>query len=371
MSKPFPNSKLNGPRPAKINERGPILKTVEYIFRTSRGRPPTMAKDYPHVYHPNNLKNVLIVKTGQQVVSSAAIWTNHIQLGKASLHIGGINAVGTLPDYRKHGLGTQVMQAAQKMMRNLDCHIGLLNTGIVDWYRRVGWEKAGIQYTFRFDRSNICLLPVLENKFQEANDRELEQILSVHHSDKIGGLRTPDLFRQLLKTKKISNIPVVKTETGIIAYLLVACNTIVEWGGPAKSVAGLIRAWFKKKDSLEASTSTRGINNKPVSLTEIKLIVPEVDHPFVTLLKKLKIPHFFGPARMLLVLNPKRILEAFGHTDINVSQKSGFFTLSRGNETDIFSQQQLAKLFFGPERISPFGADLFPLPFCQWTLDCV
>ena len=58
---------LEGPRPARKDERDALLETVNYIFRISKDRAPSIATDYPHVYEPNNLSNISIIKSDEKI----------------------------------------------------------------------------------------------------------------------------------------------------------------------------------------------------------------------------------------------------------------------------------------------------------------
>ena len=85
-------------------------------MRTDKGAQPTIAGDYPHIYAPENLGDVFIVKDGSRVVSSTGIWINTVQVRGTQLRVAGINAVVTLPEYRRQGLGGNVMLAWQQHM---------------------------------------------------------------------------------------------------------------------------------------------------------------------------------------------------------------------------------------------------------------
>ncbi len=54
-----------------------------------------------------------------------------------------------------------------------------------------------------------------------------------------------------------------------------------------------------------------------------------------------------------------------------VTEMDGKFALARGDESATVSRQELAKLLFGPERISDFAGDVLPLLFWEWPLEHV
>ncbi len=367
------DAELEGPRSAQVDEREAILETIDLVHRTSVGRPPSMARDYPHVYAPDNLENVFVVKAGEKVVCSTGVWVNEVQLGGARLRTGGINSVATLPEFRKRGLGMAVMRMATGHMRELGCHVGLLGTDISNWYRRLGWEYGGIERSYRLDRGNIGLLPTLPQDIMcEAFKEEMaEQVLAVHHADRLGGIRTPGLFDQLLSAKKVSNAVVARRDSEVIAYLLIRGQTAVEWGGPVEVVAGLVRAWFEDLDDPESSTSTRDADFRPVGLVGLTVTTPGGGHPLVTVLEDLGIPYSMRYAGMILLMDSQGVLEAFGHRDIVVSEEEEKVGLRRGTESETLTRNAMVKLFFGPERVSNFASDVFPLPFYQWVLEHV
>jgi GNAT superfamily N-acetyltransferase len=136
---------------------------INLAFRTQPAagtpRAPSMGWDYSHVYNPHNLENVRVICHGSKPVSSVGIYPTQVQTPRGTIGVGGINAVGTHPDYRRLGLATLTMQDAAARMREIGLHVGLLSTGITNWYRKLGWERAGRQRTFTFDRRNITYLP--------------------------------------------------------------------------------------------------------------------------------------------------------------------------------------------------------------------
>ncbi len=373
MTDPSIHNKLEGPRPARVEDQGAILDTIDFVHRTSVGRSPSMARDYPHVYASGNLKNVFVIEAGEKVVCSTGVWVNEVQLGGTRLRVGGINSVATLPGFRKRGLGAAVMQAAHARMREMGCHVGLLGTDISNWYRRLGWEYGGIERSYRLDRGNIGLLPTLPQDIAcEAFKEEMaEEVLAVHHADRLGGIRTPGLFDQLLSAKKISNAVVARKDSEVIAYLLTRGQTAVEWGGPAAVVAGLVQAWFEDLADPASSTSTRDADFRPVGLVGLTVTTPGGGHPFITVLEDLGIPYSTGYVGMILLIDPQEVLKAFGHRDIVVFEEKGRVGLARGDESDTLTRNELVKLFLGPERVSSFAGDVFPLPFYQWVLEHV
>lgn len=363
---------LEGPRPARPHERAAILEMTNEIFRISLGRAPTIATDWPHVYEPSNLENVLVMSEQGRIVASTAVWPNDIRLGDVVLRVGGINLVGTLPAYRRQGLGERLMQAAQTRMADLGCHVGLLSTDIANWYRVFGWERAGVVHTYRFDRANIGLLPPLPDSvdWRAATDDDIPAICDLHNAACLGAIRTHALLRTLL-ARKPSRLLVAEREGRPSAYVALRDNQIFDWAGSAADSAGLVRAAFDLLDDSTLSTSGRAADGHALSRQQITVVAPAVGHPLVALFTHLRIPVQVDYAGMLYVVAPGAILHAFGQHAIQVHERDGAFTLTRAHASIVLNRNQLAKLFFGPERICDFAEELFPLPFWQWGLEKV
>lgn len=381
-------STFDGPRPARLDERAKLLAMINEVFRTSQGRAPTIELDWGHVYEPENLANVMVVSdpaAEDKIVASTAVWVSEVTINDVRLRVGGINCVGTLSDYRRHGFGSQVMMAAQQRMAALQCHVGLLSTGITNWYRRLGWEEAGSQCAYRLNRGNIALLPPLRvgltmrviDARQESLDAELgAHLVRLHHNGRLGAARTVSRFLQLTRARAVEHVVVAEAAGVPVAYLLVREATIIEWAGAAEDVAGLARAYFEHVDDPNISTSQRGSDGRPAFLRTLTLHTPGWQHELPMLLNALRIPYSIEYVGMIYLIDPQAILEAYARSDerlagVRVQREGDGFVLHDRDHALRVDRQQLTKLFFGPERVSATLSPAFPLPFWQWILERV
>lgn len=56
------------------------------------------------------------------------------------LKIGGVACVGTVPDYRKHGIGLKMVDMATICLKNLGCDIAYIHyTHLEKWYKKLGY----------------------------------------------------------------------------------------------------------------------------------------------------------------------------------------------------------------------------------------
>lgn len=370
---------LEGPRPARPDELPAVLEAVEYVFRVSRGQPPSMGREYPHVYEPEQAANIIIVKDGAKVVCSTGIWCNQVRLGKARLRVGGINAVTTLPEYRRRGLAGLVMKQCETRMRLLGCQVGLLGTGITHWYRKLGWEEAGIDRQFHFNRGNRHLLPALPSDIAvqmltaaQASQSQHRALLRLQALDRLGGVRSLPLQQVLFEAKGPMQLILAQRKNRVLAYLLARNHRIIEWAGPAPLLAGLLRWYSEKRDDPTLSTSQRNPDGSSLVQDRITLASPGSGHNLIDWLMPRGFPHSCGYCGMLLLIQPAKILSAFGLPDVRVTPvDEQHWKLVVGRKQEIFDRPRLTKLLFGPERISSLGARLFPLPFWQWGIEHV
>jgi len=363
---------LQGPRLAKRDDLPGILDLVNLVHRTLKGRRSRVENDFPHVYDPANVGNIVIVTQGQRVVSVVAVWPNDIQLGEVRLRVGGINCLATLPELRKQGLGRRVMEASHERMRELGCHVGLLGTRIPNWYRGLGWEKAGCWVTYTFDRGNIGLLPALPDgiAIREAGAESLPDVVRLRNADRLGAVRDVESFRPVLM-RHPPQVFVAERGSGVAGYAFVRGRSAIEWAGPAPVVAGIVRGWFETHDDREASTSERGEDFKARLEDRLEVSGPCWGHPFMSLLKELRIPPSIGYAGMMFPLDPRGILDAYGLGEITVDGRNDQVILRRGAESFSANTRRLSRLLFGPEKVADFAEDVLPLPFCQWPLEHV
>ncbi len=373
-------SKLEGPRPAQPEELPQIIALANHVMRG--GREPTIATDYSFIYNLENVRNVIVVKDDDIVVSMAGVWTNTTRAGDAAIQAGGINCVATSPGYRGQGLASHTMRAAVEHMAGLGCHVGRLTTEINAWYHRLGWEDTGSLFTYSLNHSNVDLLPALPHgvvveEGTHFDDEVLDAILRLRHSDRLGGERTPQIMRELLAADNDPSLVgnkrhVLAIQDGsFVSYCLDSDHGIVEWGGDCGLVAGLVRQWFMMRVGQRAGHPATGSQQKVPDSPELALVAPAEGHPFADLLRSLSIPCRRGYWGMLYVIDPRGVLDSFGLNDINVSQSNDQFTLTRGAESIAVTRQGLAKLLFGPERTSDFARDVLPLLFWEWPLEHV
>ena len=366
---------FDGPRACRRYELAPLLATVNLVMRvlaTRPGRPPrlpTIGYDWSHVYNHENLDNIRLIIRDGLVVSSVGIFPGTTQTTRGNISVGGINCFVTRPEYRRRGLGKEVLLDAHGKMRANGHHIGLLGTRVEDYYRRYGWEKAGRRLQFVFDRGNIGLMPELQGVHLTEDWRpHAHQLLELHKRESLVSPRSLELFT-LLAERKLDRVLVARQRGLAVGYAGARARAVREYGGEPKVAAGLVRALFERLDEPEASGSTSATGEDPTfSMT---LTCPDASEGLPGLLLNRGIPRSLDYIGMILVLDAPGLFDALDIRDVSLQQRDGGWRLKRGQATLDVDERELVKLIFGPERFPGFAPDIFPIEFYQWPLDSV
>ena len=81
---------IDGPRACRSDELEELLELVNFVFRTSHGRAPTIATDYPHIYRESNLENLSVIGIDGALRACLGVWPMEIAAGDISLQtVGG------------------------------------------------------------------------------------------------------------------------------------------------------------------------------------------------------------------------------------------------------------------------------------------
>jgi len=366
--------KVEGPKACSDSEIAPTLDLINLVHRTLRGMEPTIGQDYSHIYQHENLENVRVIKVDGKIVSSVGLFPSEVKVGDVTIKVGGINCLATHPDYRRHGYASILTKDCIRKMEEEHYDLSMLGTQITEYYRRFDWENGGVENIYTFDRGNVTLLPDLNNcKVQEGFEDYLEEIHSVHSQERLGAIRDLQLTKILLGRPNTNTYVAVK-DGQLAAYIILRGERVVEYGGEVRFVTGLIREVFRRRDKPEASTTARDQRTfRPALQARLSVITPAYDMAgrLPKVLDDLDIPKQVGYLGMLRIINLQRLLKKFNLDEIKVEEEEEKTSLQEGSRRAEFTRRELVKLVFGPERLSDFARNLFPIPFYQWPLDHV
>ena len=364
-----------GPRAPRADEFDELLAQVNGVMREEVRAAPTYGDEWPRIYCLENLVNIRVIRVDGRIVSSAAIYPHEVRFGGARLRVGGITGVATDAAYRRRGHGTRVMQACIGRMAELGCHLSLLGSGVPSWYRKLGWEYAGMERSYKFSRGNRHLLPTDAGlAMREAEDRDFETLAEIHEARALGGVRSPDLLRSMWGPKPGAAVWVALRDGQVGAYLRVRGTSVTEYGGPAGLVLPMLSRLLAAWDDPSIATSTRSIEERHANVkptVHASLGAPWRPDDVTEALDALGILQSAGYVRMIRIEDPQALMRAYGRTDLAARAEGDQIVVQTGDQMLRLSRTDAVKLFFGPER--PVTPDVSGLPFVfhVWTADRV
>ena len=336
---------------------------------------PTYGKEWPRIYCLENLMNLRMLRVDGRIVSSAAIYPHEVRFGDARLRVGGITGVATDAAYRRRGYGTRVMQACIERMAELGCHLSLLGSGVPSWYRKLGWEYAGVERSYQFSRGNRHLLPTDAGLvMRQAENGDFDVLAEIHEARALGGVRSPELLRSMWGPKPGAGVWVALRDGKVGAYLRVRGTSVTEYGGPAELVLPMLARLLESWDDPSIRTSTRSIEERHANVkptVHASLDAPWRPDGVTEALDALGILRSASYVRMIRIEDLRGLLRAYGRADLSARADGDSIVVSTGDRTLRLSRTDAVKLFFGPER--PVMPDVpgLPLVFHVWLTDRV
>ena len=366
---------FEGPHGCTGYELAGALDLANLVLRTLGVAPgaaprwPSIGLDYPHIYNAENLENVRVVTHGGRVVCSVGIYPTSVRTPRGTISVGGINAFVTHPDYRRRGLGAAVLQDAHAQMQRNGHHIALLSTRIQDYYRQFGWESAGRQRTFVFDRGNITFLPDPTGlEVTEGWQAYVADLVALHNGEEQVALRGESSFA-LLAERKAQRVFVAQREGRVTAYAALSGTAVREYGGAPEDVAALLHAVFRQLDDPHTRTSERPPGQR--ATIEMTVVTPDAAAGLPVFLTERGIPHTLGYLGMIVILDAPGLLRALEIEDVRLEPRARGWQVRHRGQTLEVGHRELVKLIFGPERLTACASDSLPIEFFQWPFDRV
>jgi predicted acetyltransferase len=97
----------------------------------------------------DSAKKRVLVEDGQ-IISCLTIIDATLWLGQAPVRVGGVAGVATRPDHRRRGYAARLLAATLPVLAEQGYGFSALFPYSYDYYRRLGWERAGTHYRLTF-----------------------------------------------------------------------------------------------------------------------------------------------------------------------------------------------------------------------------
>ena len=234
---------MDPPRSLQTDDLPQAIGLLDQIFRLDRGiTDQSVLTDFPLVFDPANRHRCLGVFHEGRVVSHAAVWPRTLVIDGTRLKAGIIVLVATLPEYRRRGLAAALMRELEAIMRHESYDLGMLWTGVPDFYHRLGWETVEPRGwivepgTAESDDGPLEIVDL-------STDSHLDVIQALHEDGPVHTRRTAEEFERLLELPKL-DISVAIDDRRTVGYLVTgrAVNKrgLIEYAGDTETVWRLV-----------------------------------------------------------------------------------------------------------------------------------
>lgn len=126
--------------PCRPEELPELADFCNRIFRSAR--PGDMFLEYPLLFHPGNVENLLVARYQGRVVAHVGICLRDAAILGAGLCVASIGSVGTDPEHRGRQLASQLMELARRRAKEAGASLMLIS-GTRGLYHRLGYVEVG------------------------------------------------------------------------------------------------------------------------------------------------------------------------------------------------------------------------------------
>ncbi|MDO5708441.1 MAG: GNAT family N-acetyltransferase [Andreesenia angusta] len=224
------------------------IELINNVFRISNGFKPTMHIEFPYLLSENNKENIIIMKSGNEVISIASYLKRDIIIEDSNIKVASIGAVCTDEKYRKNGLSSQVLDKVEEKMRNDGVELALVS-GTRTLYSRRNFVKIKSMKRYEFKGKEINF-----NRYEISDyiDSDILYIAKIYNSYNCRFRRSISEFKTIINSRPFNwgkleyKTKVIRKEGRIVAYIILQ---IID-----KKLGVVVEA-FGKIDAIDISIS--------------------------------------------------------------------------------------------------------------------
>jgi GNAT superfamily N-acetyltransferase len=363
---------MDGPRAPTENEWPLVIDFLDQNLRAGQGW--SIQKEYPLALGPGNIENVRVIVEDKKVLSHAVIKYLLIKTPIGFFKVAAIGSVITSESHRGQGLSKAVLDSCIQRATESGCDFAILWTNLFDFYRKLGFELAGLELSAIIEHP--LSVPVMNLKILETTHISPEAIyrLYAHHS--VGTIRTVEDIRKNITIPGSRIYTAWDERNQLQAYAVEGKGVdlkgyVHEWGGGVSRLLPLFNhIREKQKDKLTVLIPAHSQN-----------LISNLEQQGVFIhrgyLGMVKILHLGN-----LIAKIQRSARAKGIEDLLLEETAqGLKIGTRNNSVLLQGERDLPRLFFGPFQsqdipgLEPRSIEvmdqLFPIPMWVWGWDSV
>lgn len=363
---------MQGPRSPESHEWAQVVDFLNSNLRQNNNW--TIASEYPTALSANNIHNMSIITEDEKIIAHAVLKTLIVKTPYAIFKVGAIGSVITDPEHRQKGHSRKNIEKCIELAQQQECDMVILWTDQFDFYRKMGFELAGFDYSYVLETAQ----PIKNNslRFNSGNNVDPAALQKIYSNHTVHAIRSIDDFRNFLKIPNSNLFTAWDQNNHLVAYAVEGkgadlINYVHEWGGQIDALLDLfqyIRTQKNETITIMTPEHSKNLRNKLNSFAS-------VSHQ--------------GYLGMLKIVNANSLLnkvkKAFrseGFERIVFEKQNQHYVFGYG--TDLYTlenESDLVQLLFGPLQASSLDfvtpetqeklSVLLPMPLWIWGWDSI
>lgn len=363
---------MQGPRSPETHEWTQVVDFLDAHLRQNNNW--TIASEYPTALSTSNIHNMSIITEDEKIIAHAVLKTFVVKTPHIIFKVGAIGSVITDPDYRQQGHSRKNIEKCLSLAQEQECDLVILWTDKFEYYRKMGFELAGFDYSFVLENESA-----LKNKnlrFVSGNNVDPQALAKLYSLHTVHAVRSLDDFRQFLKIPNSHLFTAWDQNNQLVAYAAEGkgadlVNYIHEWGGQVDALMDLF--CYVRQQKNEAITIMTPLHSR--NLREHLSQFCNVSHQgYLGMIKTTNRDALFNKI--------KRAFRAEGYEKIVFEEQNGRIVFGYGSDLyTLENEADLTQLLFGPLNINSLDfvsaetkqklSALLPLPLWIWGWDSI
>jgi hypothetical protein len=363
---------MQGPRSPENHEWIQVVDFLNANLRQNNSW--TIASEYPTAFATNNIHNMSIITEDEKIISHAVLKTLIVKSPYAIFKVGAIGSVVTAPDHRQQGYSRKNIEKCMELAAAQDCDLVVLWTDQFDFYRKMGFELAGFEYSYFIE--NAQPIKNKNTRFVTGNNVDPNALLKLYSQHSVHAVRGIEDFRQFLKIPNSNVFTAWDQNNQLLAYAVEGkgidlINYVHEWAGQVDALMDLFQyIRTEKNQSITVMVPAHSTNLRQA----IEPLASAAHQGYLGMIKIIN--------KDALLTKIKKAFRAEGFDKIVLEKQNEQLVFGYG--TDLYTlnkESDLVQLLFGPLKVNTLDfvssnvqqklSHLLPMPLWIWGWDSI
>ena len=363
---------MQGPRSPENHEWTQVVDFLNTNLRQNNNW--TITSEYPTALATNNIHNMSIITEDEKIISHAVLKVLIIKTPHAIFKVGAIGSVFTDPEHRQKGHSRKNVENCIALAQKQDCDLVILWTDKFDFYRKLGFELAGFDYSYLYE--NIAPIKSKNLRFMIGNNIDPMALQKLYSQHTVHAIRNLDDFKNYLKIPNSNLFTAWDQNNQLVAYAVEGkgadlINYVHEWAGQVDALLDLFQYIRTQKNEVITIMTPAHSTNLRKKISNVATLSHQ------GYLGMLKIVSKDG-----LLNKIKKAFRAEGFEKIVFEQQEQHCVFGFGQDLyTLKNEADLVRLLFGPLNINSLNfissdskqklSTLLPMPLWIWGWDSI